>query len=273
MKRKCHITLTVFFGMIAITLVSCASDPSPLIAERSILLERVQQPIERSEDPQIIEIKEAPLGRKSVTGTGFFVSADGHLVTNYHVVEGNDEIFGYYNDKLVPAKFIKGDPANDLALLKIEGTTTPLPILYSGAVDKGEQVMTLGYPLIEFQGQEQKATFGRINSFTGHSGDVRFYQIDLPVQPGNSGGPLINMKGQVVGIVTSKLDEMLTLKMSGSLPQNVNYAMKSDYLIPMLNTYIGNRWKSNQLIKRKSSMNDLIKVSEKSVIPIIVLSR
>ena len=94
--------------------------------------------------------------------------------------------------------------------------------------------MTLGYPLVHIQGQEQKATFGHVNSLSGSDDDIRFMQIDVPVQPGNSGGPLIAKNGTVVGVVTATLDQINALKVSGALPQNVNYAVKSDYVRPLL---------------------------------------
>lgn len=84
------------------------------------------------------------------------------------------------------------------------------------------------------QGTEQKATFGHVNSLSGLSDDVRLMQIDVPVQPGNSGGPLLDEHGRVIGVVNSILDPAAALKASGSLPQNVNYATKADYLIPLL---------------------------------------
>lgn len=94
--------------------------------------------------------------------------------------------------------------------------------------------MTLGYPLVALQGQSQKASFGRVNSLSGIQDDIRFIQIDVPVQPGNSGGPLLDNEGNVVGVVTATLNQLVTLRESGTLPQNVNYAVKSDYVIPLL---------------------------------------
>ncbi len=71
-----------------------------------------------------------------------------------------------------------------------------------------------------------------MNALSGIKGDVRFFQVDIPVQLGNSGGPLINQRGEVIGIVTATLDEFVALAQSGSLPQNVNYAVKSTYVWP-----------------------------------------
>jgi S1-C subfamily serine protease len=169
------------------------------------------------------------------TGTGFFVSSSGHLITNFHVIDGAENIFVRTSNGVdMPAAVIARDPANDVALLKVEAVTRAIPIGTATKLSKGAEVMTLGYPLVHIQGQEQKATFGHINSLSGIDNDIRFFQIDVPVQPGNSGGPLIATNGNVVGVVTATLNQINTLKESGTLPQNVNYAVKADYILPML---------------------------------------
>jgi S1-C subfamily serine protease len=169
------------------------------------------------------------------SGTGFFVSAEGLLVTNDHVVANADRIrIIDRSGKEYAARLVRRDVANDLALLKVEVTGRPLPVFRGRETAKGEQVFTVGFPLVELQGDDPKATFGRINSVEGAGGDTRFYQIDVPLQPGNSGGPLVNLRGQVVGIVTATLDQRAALRSSGTLHQNVNYALKSTVLIPLL---------------------------------------
>jgi len=173
------------------------------------------------------------------TGTGFFVSDQGHLITNFHVIDGSSEITVKLpsSGQFVTARVIQNDPANDIALLKIDAMTLPIPIAVQSLPSKGEEVLTLGFPLVAIQGQEQKATFGRINALTGIRDDVRFLQVDTPIQPGNSGGPLLDTSGRVVGVVTATLDQIITLRASGSLPQNVNYAVKFDYILPLLNMH------------------------------------
>ncbi len=168
------------------------------------------------------------------SGTGFFVSAQGHVVTNHHVVEDARELFVIRPGRQDVARLILSDAANDVAVLKIEAVTRPLPVDPVAGVRRAQDVFTLGYPLITQQGQNQKATFGRVNALAGLQDDVRFLQIDVPIQPGNSGGPLIDQRGAVVGIVTLTLDSVATLKQSGHIPQNVNYAVKSSYVMPLL---------------------------------------
>lgn len=169
------------------------------------------------------------------TGTAFYVSRNGHLVTNWHVIDGAESLLVLGSDGGArEAVLVSSDPSNDVALIKVDGTAVPLPVSNDGQLEKGEEVFTLGYPLVQLQGQEQKATFGRVNSLSGLQGDIRFVQIDVPIQPGNSGGPLVNRRGEVVGVVTATLDQLVALQTAGSLPQNVNYAVKSDYVVPLL---------------------------------------
>lgn len=169
------------------------------------------------------------------TGTGFFVTRSGHLITSYHVVKGASRMVLILADgERVAASLVKSDKVNDIALLKGELTSPPLSIASTNEILRGIDVVTLGYPLVGIQGQEQKATFGRVNALSGIKGDIRFLQIDVPIQPGNSGGPLIDGNGKVIGLITATLTPVGTLRASGALPQNVNYALKSDYLFPLL---------------------------------------
>lgn len=171
------------------------------------------------------------------SGTGFFVSTSGHLITSHHVVAGASKIALTLPDgSTVDGHVMRSDPANDLCLIKADVASIPLPIGSSGAVTKGSEVMTLGFPLVGMQGQEQKATFGRINSLSGIQGDIRCFQIDVPIQPGNSGGPLINKSGFVIGVVSAMLDQAKTFRAEGVIPQSVNYAVKSDYFLPLLSS-------------------------------------
>ncbi|MDP6819526.1 MAG: serine protease, partial [Alphaproteobacteria bacterium] len=144
--------------------------------------------------------------------------------------------------------------------------TVPIP-LFNGQASRGEEVFTLGYPLISAQGQEQKATLGRINAVSGVNNDVRFYQVDTPIQPGNSGGPIINSHGEVVGVVTATLDEIATLRESGALGQNVNYAVKIAYIFPILNSSGLDFSVTSE--NRKLNMIKIANMYEKSVFMVI----
>ncbi len=113
---------------------------------------------------------------------------------------------------------LQRDPTrdNDVALLRVEGfITSSLPVRPTTELRKGDDVIALGYPLVSIQGQEQKATFGRVNALSGATGDDRFLQIDAPIQPGNSGGPLLDAHGNVIGIVTATLNQLETFRAAG----------------------------------------------------------
>lgn len=173
-------------------------------------------------------------GAASSHGTGFFVTDDGYIVTNHHVIAGGRNVEIEYNGEVYPAEIVEADSVNDLAVLKANVIGRPLIISSSLELQRGSEIFTLGYPLVSIQGSEQKAAFGRVNALSGISDDRRYLQIDAPIQPGNSGGPLIDEQGRVVGIVTATLNQSVAIRSSGHIAQNVNYAIKADYLIPLL---------------------------------------
>jgi S1-C subfamily serine protease len=117
-----------------------------------------------------------------------------------------------------------------LAIIKAGIETNPLTLGDSSQAKAGNSVYTVGFPNPKVQGFESKLTKGDINSSTGISDDPRMFQVSVPIQPGNSGGPLLDEKNHVIGIITSQLNGLKTLADSGSLPQNVNYAVKVSYL-------------------------------------------
>lgn len=142
-------------------------------------------------------------------GTGFAISADGYVLTSYHVVKGTASLW-IENDKFgrLIAKTVHTDPAIDLAILKVEdrsfNTFGRLPYTFSqSAMQLGDRVFTLGYPREELVYGE-----GYLGCKTGHEGDSTSCQISIPVNPGNSGGPLLDSKGNIVGMVSGKLTEM-----------------------------------------------------------------
>jgi TPR repeat protein len=173
-----------------------------------------------------------------VSGTGFFISSDGFIATNFHVVDGADEIrVRDSSGRIEKATLALRDVANDIAVLKIGGSNHPvLTIRSSLEARKGLNVFTLGFPNATIQGRESKVTEGIISSLSGLGGEPNSFQISVPIQPGNSGGPLIDMTGAVLGLTTSKLGQMFMLKQGGTLPENVNYSVKSNYLLELLAT-------------------------------------
>jgi S1-C subfamily serine protease len=172
--------------------------------------------------------------RPESSGTGFFITEDGYVITNAHVVGDGRQLRLVTAAGIVPAKAVKTDAANDLALLKAEGKFAPLPITTSRAVKLGTSVTTVGFPDIILQGFAPKFAGGEIASLSGLQDDARYFQISVPLQPGNSGGALVDEHGNVVGVVAAKLSAKAALIASGQLPENVNYAVKSSFLLGFL---------------------------------------
>ena len=166
----------------------------------------------------------------AATGTGFFISNDGYIVTCYHVIEDADWKNDIYvtavrhdYEKSYQTQVVAVDRQNDIAILKISDFgQISLPYTISNQVNRiAESIYTIGYPKIWSMGVEPKFTDGKINALTGFQDDISSYQISAPVQSGNSGSPLFNNKGEVIGIISS---------IHTGETQNVNYAIKSTLL-------------------------------------------
>jgi S1-C subfamily serine protease/antitoxin component YwqK of YwqJK toxin-antitoxin module len=166
-------------------------------------------------------------------GSGFFINENGYIATNYHVIEGAREIQVEYFQKGIKntykAKVIVTDKQNDLAIIQIQDSKfnrlPSIPYVFNYSIkDVGTEVFALGYPMANIMGSEIKYTDGKISSKTGIQGDITVYQISVPIQPGNSGGPLFDSKGNLVGITSSALNKEYFNT------ENVNYAIKTSYL-------------------------------------------
>ena len=96
----------------------------------------------------------------------------------------------------------------------------------------------MGFPLSTVQGNELRANFGHINALSGIGGDNRFLQVDVPLQPGNSGGPLLGPDGTVIGVVAGRLNDLAILAATGAIPQNISYAVRIDYALPLIPTTV-----------------------------------
>ena len=167
-------------------------------------------------------------------GTGYFITSDGYILTAYHVVSAASRVEVRTKSGNLKAKIIHADPANDIAVLKVVGRFSAIPIEKSKIVKLGDVVITIGFPNAQIQGISPKLTKGEISSLFGIRDDPRNFQISAPVQPGNSGGPLLNASGNVIGTLSARLSDSKTFGQTGMLPQNVNYAVKSSYALAMI---------------------------------------
>jgi S1-C subfamily serine protease len=173
-------------------------------------------------------------------GTGFMFSAKDYVITNFHVVKGASSILAKFtNGQTVEAVVVAKDPKNDIAILKLAKSppmsATSIKLGDSSQARAGEKIFTIGYPASKIMGEKPKYSEGVINSMTGLKDDPAFFQVSVPVQPGNSGGPLFNERGEVIGITTSSLS-LLAIDAMGAIPQNVNYAIKSSFVKNLLST-------------------------------------
>jgi S1-C subfamily serine protease len=169
------------------------------------------------------------------SGSGAFISSEGLVLTAAHVIQGASRIEVVTASGTLQARVVKIDTTNDIAVLKCSGGNfTPLPIASSKEAREGATVFTIGFPNIQLQGFDPKLTKGEISSETGFQDDPRQWQISVPTQPGNSGGPLCDENGNLIGIMEATLDPLTMAKVAGEIPQNVNYAVKSSYILPLL---------------------------------------
>ena len=176
---------------------------------------------------------ENPFGeqKSGSTGTGFFVTADGYVVTNAHVVEGFENprvVCGLTGP--VPAQVLARDVANDLALLKVDVATDHVATIRVG-VKMGEEIAAFGYPLLGTLSTGGNFTVGNVSALAGLKNDSRHIQISAPVQPGNSGGPVMDQCGNVIGVVVSGLQRHIK-----GAAQNVNFAININVLTAFLNS-------------------------------------
>jgi len=209
------------------------------------------------------DVESGPHGEYK-TGTGWVTN--GLVATNHHVIKGSKLLFVVLNDgRRLPAKVDTVDSENDVALLQVTGSLPPGLPLSSSESGMGADVFTLGYPHTDIMGKNAKLSTGVVSATTGMGDDPRFYQISVPVQSGNSGGPLLNKRGEVVGLVTAKLSAETVFRHTGDLPQNVNYAVK----VAHLKALIGIPTKSQQVASGEASLEALAKRISPSVVFII----
>ena len=192
------------------------------------------------------------------TGSGFLITSNGYLITNHHVIENASRIevvVMLHNDNTASyiAKVVGVDRAVDLALLKIDGDFPCLRLSSVRAEDVGTEVFTMGFPRTDVQGLSPKVTSGVISGTEGYKGAPHEYQIDAAIQPGNSGGPLFDMSGNVVGVIVASLKR----------GQSVNFAIKKSYLNAFLDAYPN--CASNVIIENGNTtqqplLKDLVKI-------------
>ena len=180
--------------------------------------------------------------------TGFMLTKDGYVVTNFHVVSGADSIHLQNNKgETFRASVIHVDAEKDLAILHISDTSfnqaSNIPYTFKRqGLDLGEGIFTIGYP-------RDEAVYGEgyLSSSTGYSGDTTAYQISVPVNPGNSGGPVLDKQGNIIGIISGKQKGI----------DGAAFAIKTKALIETLNRIPKDSLKGNIVLSSKNSLSNL----------------
>ena len=195
-------------------------------------------------------------------GTGFLFARSGLVATNYHVISDGNNIHIYFPnadlefDATVELKDVNSDVAvlkiKDFAYDKIFSDEVPFAVKRSSGVQLGEKIFTLGFPLGELLGKSAKFSDGTISSLSGLMGSANLFQINNPIQPGNSGGPLFDQDAHLIGIVLATLDAKFFYENLDTIPQNVNFAIKSDYLISLISMLP----EGPSILSRKGSLQD-----------------
>jgi serine protease Do len=228
--------------------------------EQYSMMRRDLQAIRRSQNAilQDLNARERALqiNPGQVAGSGFLLSPDGYLVTNTHIIQDADSVYiQSTRGDIYKAKVVYADTKYDLAILQIHEDSsflvkTALPYGFEAAPsDLGERVFTLGFPREEIVYGE-----GYLSSQTGYRGDSTAYQVAISVNPGNSGGPLLDEKGNVIGIISGKQTST----------EGATFAIKTDYLFRAISAIPTDSLKNNSI--RMSRKNVLAKLARKDQI-------
>ena len=169
------------------------------------------------------------------TGTGFFISSD-IIITNNHVIEGCKEIrVAKRGAEIGSARSIATNRGDDLAALRADKASDNYLKLRIGVpVKAAEPVLVFGYPLSVVLSSSGNTTLGNVTALAGLKDDSRYIQISASVQPGNSGGPVLDEAGRLIGVIEGKLDALKVARATGDIPQNVNFAIRTSTLVNFL---------------------------------------
>jgi hypothetical protein len=172
-----------------------------------------------------------------VSGTAFFIDSLGHAMTNAHVVQGCKTIqMALGGGNVAEAKVAASDPQNDLALLSVIPAMPFYARIGAVAPRQGDTVVAYGFPLAGALSTQGNLSTGIVSALAGLRDDSRLFQISAPIQAGNSGGPLLDHSGNIVGVVSSKINALQVAAVTGDVPQNVNFAIKASVVSNFLET-------------------------------------
>lgn len=252
-KYKINTAIAASVALIAVsgTLLSTGYF-SKTISTNVSLLRREINSIKKSQNALIKNINDKPLKGPAnpgqFGGTGFALSSNGYVVTNYHVIKGADSVYVQNSEgEAFKAKMIYIDPAYDLAVLQITDPSfkdlAVLPYTFKkSASDVGEDVFTIGFP-----SDDQVYGKGYVSSRNGYAGDTVAYQVSIPVNPGNSGGPLLDSRGNIIGIINGKQ----------TLVDGAAFAIKSTYILKSIEAIPQDSLDEKLIISKRNSLSGL----------------
>ena len=170
----------------------------------------------------------------AASGSGFAVPSSGHVITNNHVINGCQNVKIHHKGRAIPATVVTYDPNNDLALLKGDFRPSTVFSLSNQKPELLQDIYVAGYPFGKRISTSVKVTKGIVSSLTGIGNNFSNIQIDAALQPGNSGGPILNDRGNVVGVAVAKLDLKKVLKDFGVIPEDTNFGIKTSIVKNLL---------------------------------------
>lgn len=193
------------------------------------------------------------------SGTGFFVSKSGHVMTNAHVVSECAEVSFWADGRQHLLMLIGTDEANDLAVLQVGGAPSHIATFREGRpIRPGDDIMVVGFPLRNLLSDDSVVTTGTVSARAGLQNNSSYLQISAPIQPGNSGGPVLDSSGLVVGVATAFLDSVKMMKERQVVPQNVNFAVNGSIAKAFLDAHdIPYVVQANVSQKERSEIADL----------------
>jgi S1-C subfamily serine protease len=188
------------------------------------------------------------------SGTGFFINRSGHIVSNNHVIDSCNAVKLHYKGKVTPVTILATDRSNDLSLMKVD--TKPDDVFPVATDDANllDDIFVAGFPFGKDVSSSVKVTKGVVSALTGIANNYSNIQIDAALQPGNSGGPIINKEGNVVGVAVAKLDYKIILKNYDTIPEGTNFGIKSSTVQQFIKA---NNVKSMQPNRREMSTKDI----------------
>ena len=192
------------------------------------------------------------------SGSGFAVSEDGYVITNNHVIDQCQSVVIHIQGEEIPATVITYDTKNDLALLKADFKPQTVFPLSNNRPELLQDIYVAGYPFGVKISSAIKVTKGIISSLTGVGNNFSNIQIDAALQSGNSGGPILDDMGNVVGVAVSKLDARFMLENYGSIPENTNFGIKANVVRNMLDSNNVSSPKANAVDIDKSELAKMI---------------